>query len=58
MSDSVPLKVCLRSLIKRSHIFRGFLVDQTVTEWNISAKTADVLEEFQSFHPDLVATIA
>ena len=58
MSDSVPLKVCLHCLTKRSHSFRSFLIDQNVTEWNISAKTADVLEEFQSFHPDLVATIA
>ncbi|KAL8723399.1 MAG: hypothetical protein Q9225_000315 [Loekoesia sp. 1 TL-2023] len=30
----------------------------SIEEWNISAKTSDVLDEFQSFHPDLVATIA
>ncbi|KAL8725442.1 MAG: hypothetical protein Q9181_006415, partial [Wetmoreana brouardii] len=38
-------------------IFEALLADQTTTEWNVSAKKSDVLEEFQSFHPDLVATI-
>ncbi|KAG8532389.1 uncharacterized protein KY384_002874 [Bacidia gigantensis] len=29
-----------------------------VEQWNISAKTSDVLEEFRSFHSDLVATMS
>ncbi|KAI9795932.1 MAG: hypothetical protein M1833_006580 [Piccolia ochrophora] len=29
----------------------------SIEEWNVNAKTSDVLQEFQSFHPDLVAAI-
>ena len=59
MSVLNPSKVRRRSLADvGSYSFGSRLADQYTTEWNVSAKTSDVLEEFQSFHPDLVATIA